>query len=378
MRDQFDTTVPPPAAEIPMPVPAIQTFTFTGSGAEYFRIWIVNLLFSVATLGIYSAWAKVRRLQYFDRNTQLAGAVFDFRGNPLAILRGRVVAVILLVAWQYAFGFTPAVAATVILTLLAMLPLMMRGALRFRLQNTEYRGLRFGFAGSVAGAYRVYLPWMVTFLLPCYLFNRDEYGAMTAAVVLLLGWPLTHGAIKRYQQRHLRFGDAASDYDVPARTLYRPYAFAVTMVLHVAFLYFIWMVIYAVVAQAVNPAWFNDAFMTLLSVPFLVPVYLALVPFTQARLANLVWSNTTFCGVEFRSTVSARALARLLAINTLLTLLTLGLYRPFAVVNMYRYRLAQVTLITTARFKHALATAHARGGAAGDGAADLLGVDVSF
>ncbi|MCS6766168.1 MAG: DUF898 domain-containing protein, partial [Candidatus Protistobacter heckmanni] len=32
---------------------------FTGSGAEYFRIWIVNLSLSVLTLGIYSAWAKV-------------------------------------------------------------------------------------------------------------------------------------------------------------------------------------------------------------------------------------------------------------------------------------------------------------------------------
>ncbi|MDR1854861.1 MAG: DUF898 domain-containing protein, partial [Azoarcus sp.] len=37
---------------------------FTGSGGEYFRIWIVNLLLSILTLGIYSAWAKVRREQY--------------------------------------------------------------------------------------------------------------------------------------------------------------------------------------------------------------------------------------------------------------------------------------------------------------------------
>jgi len=32
---------------------------FTGKGGEYFGIWIVNLFFSVLTLGIYSAWAKV-------------------------------------------------------------------------------------------------------------------------------------------------------------------------------------------------------------------------------------------------------------------------------------------------------------------------------
>ncbi|MDH4174015.1 MAG: YjgN family protein, partial [Betaproteobacteria bacterium] len=34
---------------------------FTGSAREYFRIWIVNLFFTLITLGIYSAWAKVRK-----------------------------------------------------------------------------------------------------------------------------------------------------------------------------------------------------------------------------------------------------------------------------------------------------------------------------
>ncbi len=32
-------------------------FQFTGSGKEYFGIWIVNILLTIVTLGIYSAWA---------------------------------------------------------------------------------------------------------------------------------------------------------------------------------------------------------------------------------------------------------------------------------------------------------------------------------
>jgi uncharacterized membrane protein YjgN (DUF898 family) len=387
MRDEFDTTATPAPAEASGPVaasggvaPESHAFTFTGSGAEYFRIWIVNLFLSVATLGIYSAWAKVRRLQYFDRNTQLAGAVFDFRGDPRAILRGRVVAVILLVAYQYAFGFSVAVAATVILTLLALLPLMMRGALRFRLHNTEYRGLRLGFTGSIGGAYRVYVPWMVTFLLPSALITGDDGDGFAAtAALLFLGWPLTQGAIKRYQQRHLRFGGAASGYGVPARRFYRPYLFAIAVVLHVAFFYFCWMCVYARVALAAFPAWFNNSLLALLSLPFLVPVYLVLVPFIQVRVANLTWSNTTFPGVGISSTMSARAFAQLLVTNIVLTLLTLGLYRPFAVVSMYRYRLAHLALITSASFEHTVAAAaRARGGATGDGAADLLGIDFSL
>lgn len=37
-----------------------QKFDFTGSAKEWFGIWIVNLLLSIITIGIYSAWAKVR------------------------------------------------------------------------------------------------------------------------------------------------------------------------------------------------------------------------------------------------------------------------------------------------------------------------------
>jgi hypothetical protein len=54
-----------------------EPFRFTGTGGEYFRIWIVNVMLSVVTLGIYSAWAKVRRLRYFYRHTRISGASFD-------------------------------------------------------------------------------------------------------------------------------------------------------------------------------------------------------------------------------------------------------------------------------------------------------------
>eukprot|EP01036_Dinobryon_divergens_P001701 gene1701-2233_t len=38
---------------------------FTGSGGEYCRVWIVNVLLSIATLGIFSPWARRRTAQYF-------------------------------------------------------------------------------------------------------------------------------------------------------------------------------------------------------------------------------------------------------------------------------------------------------------------------
>ncbi|MGZ5661700.1 MAG: DUF898 family protein, partial [Usitatibacter sp.] len=78
-----DETAAPQAAAPPEAEARILLFSFTGDAREYFRIWIVNLFLSVITLGIYSPWAKVRKKRYFYGNTWVAGANFDYHGNPL-------------------------------------------------------------------------------------------------------------------------------------------------------------------------------------------------------------------------------------------------------------------------------------------------------
>jgi uncharacterized membrane protein YjgN (DUF898 family) len=373
----------PPAANDSIPAPESHAFTFTGSGREYFRIWIVNLLFTVATLGIYSAWAKVRRLQYFDRNTQLAGAAFDFRGDPKAILKGRVLAVLLLASYHYAFGFSLAIGLTIVAILLLALPLFLRSALRFRLHNTQYRGLHFDFSGSAGGAYRAYLPPLLTFLLPGALVALDPSGNMAApAFLLYFGWPLMHGAMKRYQQRHLQFGAAGSGYHVPARRFFKPYLVALLLVIGgaAALTGLLGVLMYFLGPDSRDHAGLSVTLITILSAVLASYIfYLLAGPYLQVRIANLVWSNTTFPGVAIGCTMSASGLVRLQTRNAVLTILTLGLYRPFAVVSVYRYRLANLALSSAASFEQVVAGAARRhGGAAGDGMADFLGVDLSW
>jgi uncharacterized membrane protein YjgN (DUF898 family) len=55
---------------------------FTGSGSEYFRIWIVNLLLMMLTLGLYYPWAKKRRLRHFHGNTRSAANCWTFTATP--------------------------------------------------------------------------------------------------------------------------------------------------------------------------------------------------------------------------------------------------------------------------------------------------------
>ncbi|MFC0253012.1 YjgN family protein [Massilia consociata] len=362
----------PPATQ-----PRTLTPAFTGDGREYFRIWIVNLVLTLATLGIYSAWAKVRRLQYFDRNTVLAGATFDFHGNPRAVLAGRLLSLVLLAGYHYAFGFSTAFGLAVIAGLLVVFPYLMRGALRFRLGNTTYRGLPLGFDGSVGHAYLAWLPPALTFLLPGVLLALYPGKPQLAAMVLplYLAWPLMHARIRRFQHAHLLFGDQPSRYAVRAASFYKPYLMAGLLGIGGVVAAFVLALAGAFASGGSGAMWLPLA----TAVIVMYVMYLLAGPYMVVRIANLAWSNTSFPGIRIRSTLPAKAFMALQTRNVLLTLLTLGLYRPFAVVNVYRFRLAHVHIEVDGDIEATAAgVAKRRDGAAGDGAADSFGIDLSW
>jgi uncharacterized membrane protein YjgN (DUF898 family) len=372
--------VAPGAADAPAAaaLPRTLALNFTGDGREYFRIWVVNLLLTLATFGIYSAWAKVRRLQYFDRNTMLAGATFDFHGNPRAILLGRLLSVLMLVAYHYAFGFSTAFGAVVVAVLLLAFPWLMRGALRFRLGNTSYRGLRLGFDGTVAQAYLAWLPPALAFLLPGVLLALYPGQPALAALPLplYLAWPLMHAQIRRFQHAHLLFGDQHARYDAKSRRFYRPYFVAGTLALTAVIAAGILAgFLSAMVAGKNNGALFAGLATAVASVYI---AYLLMGPYMVVRVSNLAWSHTSFPGMRFRSTLPARAFMKLQTKNALLTVLTLGLYRPFAVVSVYRFRLAHLHIEVDGDIEATAAHMATRGGAAGDSVADGFGIDLSW
>src|SRR5882762_5259305 len=80
---------------------------FTADTGEYFRIWIVNLALTIVTLGVYSAWAKVRKRRYFYGHTRIDGEGFEYRANPITILKGRLIAAALFALFYGVGQFAP-------------------------------------------------------------------------------------------------------------------------------------------------------------------------------------------------------------------------------------------------------------------------------
>src|SRR5712672_2612070 len=121
---------------------------FTADTGEYFRIWIVNLALTIVTLGIYSAWAKVRKRRYFYGHTRIDGEAFEYRANPLAILKGRLIAVALFAVFYAISHYAPLYIWSIYLVLLFFGPWLVVRSLAFNAYNTAYRNVRFAFSGT--------------------------------------------------------------------------------------------------------------------------------------------------------------------------------------------------------------------------------------
>jgi|GEM_PF-7100126 len=105
------------------------TFNFHGNGNEYFKIWIVNLMLSIVTIGIYTAWAKVRTNRYFYGNTSFKGHRFDYLASPITILKGRIIAIIFLGLYVVGANYSPIAGAVVAILLLIATPWIIYPAL---------------------------------------------------------------------------------------------------------------------------------------------------------------------------------------------------------------------------------------------------------
>ena len=74
-------------------------------------------------------------------------------------------------------------------------------------------------------------------------------------------------------------------------------------------------------------------------------IMLFVVAWSQACLQNLIWNATTLGGHHFASEVGVARLFSLMVAVRAMTVLTLGLYQPFGVIRIMKYRLECVAVL---------------------------------
>ena len=90
-----------------------------------------------------------------------------------------------------------------------------------------------------------------------------------------------------------------------------------------------------------------------------------------------MWSGVGLGRIaRVRSTLDPWRFVRLRVTNTLLTLLTLGLYRPFAQISEYRMKTESVTVYVRGDLDALVDRLEREQGALGDALADAVGLDL--
>ena len=316
--------------------PTIHAVEFRGRGAEYFRIWIVNVALTLLTLGIYSAWAKVRTQRYFYGNTYLDGHSFEYHGKAWRILIGRVIALALLLGYSASVLFVPPSFALWVLIAGAALPWLANASIRFNARNTSWRNVHFNFHATYFEAFIAYVVWSA------------------AALTLFPLIPLARRVHDYFYINHHRFGGHAFKTEFRAGRVYAIYLFGFVLIVGILLAVVALIAGLTVLATRLHnqigniaiPVGADDV-----EVVFLLFVGLGaalLTNFVTTLVTNLSIGSTVLeGGFKLASRASGVTVAWIAVTNLLLTLATLGLFHPFARIRLARSRMGKYAVIAT-------------------------------
>ncbi|MEL0634710.1 YjgN family protein [Pseudoalteromonas carrageenovora] len=307
---------------------------FSGKGGEFFGIWIVNILLSVLTLGIYSAWAKVRTMRYFYGHTRIDGHSFDYLATPIQILKGRILAVIVFLIYSFGSSFFPLVGLLFAVAFIFLMPWIINQGLRFNMRMTRHRNVRFSFKGNYGEAFVNFI------LLP-----------IASIFTLYLLMPYVLKRIDSYIHSNISYGDTPLNVNLKGETYYLTALIcfvvsSITMVIFMAILGLFGLDLLNVENQqaAQDPVKMGVMFGGLMiAYVFMIAIVTAV---WAAAIRNHIFDNSQFENVaSFKSELKPIPFAILLLTNMLAIAFSLGLAYPWTKVRTSRM-LADVTTVS--------------------------------
>ena len=305
---------------------------FHGNGSSLFGIFVINVLLTLLTLGVYYFWGKAKIRRYMHSQTELHNSRFSNHTTGGELCIGWIKAIILIVTivliseipsffWEDMTHEWITTLAFYGLLLFVFLPLAIVGSLRFRLSRTSYRGIRFSFKGNGKLFFKIYYT-----------------GLLKTIFTLGLYYPYFETEIRQFLTNDVRFGTGRFEFAGTGRALFR---------------YFV---------------------LNLLLTPFT----LGLCWYWYSALkTRYYWSCTTFEGISFHSTVVGSRLLFLKIENFILLAISLGLAWPWVAVRNNRFLCDYLVLSDQPDFS-SIAQDFSDAGATGEGLSDYLDFEFEF
>lgn len=341
---------------------------FHGKSGEYFAIWLVNALLTIITLGIYSAWATVRRRRYFYGNTEIAGDRFDYHARPIDILKGRIIVLAGLVVFFILSAALPGIAWLFILAFFALIPWIIIRSWRYNAIMSSFRGVRFNYECRIGRAYWTMYLCPILLMLALYLvvvivgIGAANAGSIPATLVagliafllFIAGLAVVQGIVAALNAdlyiNNMFFGDLAFKANLSKKAFIK--MVLTSFAIMVPFLIISGLLMSSLFTSMFSAILFgglNDPeMMNAMIVGNIVNLLLTFVFLIIGGAISAAWlivaqRNYLFAQtrlgehIQLKSNMQTFAFIGLTLTNTLIVIFTLGLGAPVAEIRLARY-----------------------------------------
>lgn len=332
-----------------------QQFEFHGKTGEFFKIWIVNIMLSIVTLGIYSAWATVRTRQYFYNNTLLISTPFNYLADPVKILKGRLLALAFILLYSFSSMLSPILQGVLVIAFVPLFPWIIIQALRFNHYNSAYRHIRFHFNAEYSRALWVFvaLPILVTLSVG-------------------LAYPYFIKTQKQFIIDHSSYGTSSFNMKANTGSFYDIFLRLIGLIILIAVLS---ILIMASLFELLNTS-MSDR-MLVFSILFFV-LYIYAFGYWYSNLTNLVINNISLQQCQLESQLETSKICWIFLSNTLAIICSLGLLIPWATIRTSRYRISCLSIVINTDSEVFIAATSEQANAIGEEVGDFLDIDLGL
>jgi len=389
---------------------------FEGSGLEYFKIWIVNVLLTIVTLGLYYPWAKVRNHRYFYANSTLEGRNFEYHATGKQLFVGYLIAMALFIAYVVIEQVSPKGSLVVLLILFLAIPWIIWRSMKFNMRMSSYSNVRFGFAGKLGGSYINFLvlpvilflafygPVLLIATLPFLLAmypNMSWLGGLLPiiSIALFIFAFYMYALIKKKSSTYTINGSRFGQGQFLTELQTRKFAVILLKTIGVGILVFggLLIIIAGIASVTIGVEGLKETMenlkdpkvmqqggilpMVLFGIAYLGLIlgFMFVLAYSITRYRSYVYDNTTLDGkITFASTLKAMPLAWVMISNFLAVIFTLGLALPWAKVRMARLFLENTRVSTDAGFDEYVTQKQKEESSLGEQIGDAFDVDVGL
>ena len=386
----------------------MKALEFTGSGSEYFKIWIVNVLLTVVTFGLYYPWAKVRNKRYFYGNTVLDGRNFEYHAVGKQIFLGYLIAMILLITYVVLEKISPIASLILIGVLFLGVPWIIVKSMMFNMKMSSFSNVHFQFTGSFSKAYINFFAYPIALYLGfigiAFLMNMASASESLGTLIMIIsliallaytvyGFSFIKKKNTEYFINHSLFGQGKFQINLEIKKLKN--IVLGTIGIGILSTLGVFVILGLVVYTTVGVEFINEISIAVkdkeaskealgLILPMLAIVYFGLIlamivtmAYSTARHRSYAFANTVLDdNITFKSTLDAFPLAWVLVSNIFLVLFTLGLAMPWAKVRVARIMLANTLVNSSEGFDKYISQQQAQTSALGDQIGEAFDVDI--